>query len=316
MEMRKDDAIRKLLDLIEADDLVGVEREVHARPGLLNEVLIADGRKSALIVAIQKGKQEVATFLLNEGASLDVQDEFGWTALMFAARFDMPSLAQALIKKGAKLNLRNKDGFTALMFACDYCQPETAMLMLQNEAKVDLVNNNGFSALMLACQEPEPHHSAEGLLQCIKLCWAAGASLEFRTKKTRRNALELARFWFRQDAIKFLEFVRNSTLGKMLLHDVKAPRNVVLAFFESEKLTPEDCQGMNDHDLNELGMSITLVRSKFFKKLESLLSRKSEGDSLPKRLSKRMSGVFSRAPQAKEDEDEEKISQLPFPISM
>jgi ankyrin repeat protein len=55
---------------------------------------------SALMIASEIGHYQVAELLLNEGAELDVQDENGWSALIFAAkegRGDLIELLNSLV---------------------------------------------------------------------------------------------------------------------------------------------------------------------------------------------------------------------------
>ena len=87
--------------------------------GLSINVLDAHGR-SALMGAARSANQPVSDFLIGKGAKLDLQDESGWTALMYAASEATYAgdyavkVVQSLIAAHADLNLKTKDGRTAL----------------------------------------------------------------------------------------------------------------------------------------------------------------------------------------------------------
>ncbi len=60
---------------------------------------------------------------LTEGEDVDVQDEAGLTALMWAARAGRLSTAKYLVSQGASLERRDDStGFTPLHFAAYYCR--------------------------------------------------------------------------------------------------------------------------------------------------------------------------------------------------
>jgi ankyrin repeat protein len=51
--------------------------------------------------------------LIEMKADLDIQDEDGWTALMYAAVEGHAALVSAIVKAGANKNVKNVDGRTA-----------------------------------------------------------------------------------------------------------------------------------------------------------------------------------------------------------
>jgi ankyrin repeat protein len=64
----------------------------------------------------QKG-QRVIRILQRAGASVDAQDNAGYTALITAALNDKPALVRLMVDLGAALELRTRDGMTALSWA-------------------------------------------------------------------------------------------------------------------------------------------------------------------------------------------------------
>ena len=64
---------------------------------------------------------ELAKLLLDSGASVDLTDGDGWTALMYAARFAKKGeVAATLIKAGANVKAKNRFGASVLEIAAGY----------------------------------------------------------------------------------------------------------------------------------------------------------------------------------------------------
>jgi Ca2+-binding EF-hand superfamily protein/translation elongation factor EF-1beta len=72
---------------------------------------------TALMVASQHKHEEVVSELLKCGTKIDLQDNTGWTALMFAAWFGAVGPAKLLVGANAVRELKNSDGRTALDMA-------------------------------------------------------------------------------------------------------------------------------------------------------------------------------------------------------
>jgi TonB family protein len=76
--------------------------------------------------------------LADPTVNIDGVDRNGWTALMYAARGEMPELVAMLIHAGATLDLQNEDGETALIIAVREGRVEAARQLLMAGAKLDL----------------------------------------------------------------------------------------------------------------------------------------------------------------------------------
>jgi ankyrin repeat protein len=140
---------------------------------------------TALMLAVDDDKKEMAALLLERGANLDLQNKDGETALIRAVDKDKKEMATLLLAHGAKddlhlatqrgdleavrglldsgvsVDLQRTDGETALMKAVEYDKMEVAALLLERGANVDLqigpqsqfydlLNGDGRTALMLA----------------------------------------------------------------------------------------------------------------------------------------------------------------------
>jgi ankyrin repeat protein len=77
------------------------------------------GGLTPLVFAAREGDLESAAKLLDAGAPIDQQTEYGWTALLTAVNNRNYQLAKLLVERGANVNLANKGGWTPLYLATD-----------------------------------------------------------------------------------------------------------------------------------------------------------------------------------------------------
>lgn len=79
----------------------------------------ADFRSSSVLhLAAQRGYMEVAVLLIEAGADIHAEDQFGATPLEEAAAFGYPDVAGLLISLGADINHRNNEGRRPLDNVC------------------------------------------------------------------------------------------------------------------------------------------------------------------------------------------------------
>ncbi len=71
----------------------------------------------SFLEAVKQGDLRDAEKLLEQGADVNVQDEDGWTALMFSAKSQNVEMAQMLMDNGADNDVRNKEGDKAIWIA-------------------------------------------------------------------------------------------------------------------------------------------------------------------------------------------------------
>ncbi len=109
--------------------------------------------ESFLLVAAGKGKMALVTAMLDSGASPNVADRKGVTAMMYAARKDQLEVVKTLLAHGADVNLQDKSGWTALMVAIKKNHPEIARALLEKGANPHIVDSTGWNALNLAAVE-------------------------------------------------------------------------------------------------------------------------------------------------------------------
>lgn len=124
-------------------------------------------RDTALIEAASKGEYEKCIILLQEGANPNNMRKNDGTnhmasALMHAARNGDLKLINLLIKYGSSLNLQNQFGFTALMLAAYKGHIEACSILINRGANLDVQDNSGKTALFHATEEK--HTAICGLL--------------------------------------------------------------------------------------------------------------------------------------------------------
>lgn len=73
--------------------------------------------QSAWMYAIQNGHTDVVKMLLDQGANVDLQDEYGVTALMWASKYGHTKVVKMLLDNGVNVYHQNKDGISVLMVA-------------------------------------------------------------------------------------------------------------------------------------------------------------------------------------------------------
>ena len=93
----------------------------------------------------------VAAYLLEQGATVDLKDNNGRTALLYASSGPYPETVGLLLRKGADINVQGKtEGFTALMMAAAEGETEVVRVLLLNGASVDVIDRDGDTAKKFA----------------------------------------------------------------------------------------------------------------------------------------------------------------------
>ena len=112
--------------------------------------------------AALNGNYSEVISLLTGNRDVNMKDQDGRTALMYASYNGHTEIVKELLNKGAKINLRDQNGRTALMFAASGPFPETVKLLLENKAEPDLADGEEhYTALMYA--------AAEGQLEVVRI---------------------------------------------------------------------------------------------------------------------------------------------------
>ena len=112
---------------------------------------------TALTAAAIKGKEAMVRMLLQSGASVNLQDPHGNTALMEAAYHGHTTIVQALLDAKADASLQDNDGGTALMIAEHRKRTATAQLLRQHtERPTAEASRAAVAATDAAATAPKP----------------------------------------------------------------------------------------------------------------------------------------------------------------
>ena len=94
--------------------------------------------------AAEKGRKDVAEWLLAKGAEVNAMENDGYTPLHYAANQGHKDMAAWLLSKGAKINAKDNNGFTPLHVTHN---KDVVKLLLAKGAEVNAKDNNGCTPL-------------------------------------------------------------------------------------------------------------------------------------------------------------------------
>ena len=108
---------------------------------------LAGSAYGLLHTASANGHLEMVRMLLKRGASVDLQTNLGFTALMSSAGAGHPSILLVLLEHSADPDLQDIFGATALMAAADAGQGACVQALLRAKANTELLDDEGYTAL-------------------------------------------------------------------------------------------------------------------------------------------------------------------------
>ncbi|HEY0256631.1 MAG TPA: ankyrin repeat domain-containing protein, partial [Candidatus Methylacidiphilales bacterium] len=169
---------RALIDACERGDLEKVKE-------LLNSgISIDEGDRAYGTTPLMAANshEDVVRYLLSRGAKVDLTDDLGNTALLYATFYNQLNSAEALLDAGANPNLANHEGRLPLMNAAAKDTPALVQALLAHHAEIN-GNNDAGPALWRAAQE--------GKADIVTLLIDSGADLSLRPNPI----LPHRRFW-------------------------------------------------------------------------------------------------------------------------
>jgi hypothetical protein len=129
------------------------EWEVIRKVGAGKQVPQKGPLNIALIDSAKRGDVQEAKSLLDQGAEVNAQNEYGYTPLFLAAREGKALMATTLLNRGADVNMKTRDGLTPLHTACYEGNTEMAELLLNQGADVNARDNDGATPLTWAVKQ-------------------------------------------------------------------------------------------------------------------------------------------------------------------
>lgn len=134
-------------------------------------ILHAQNESPALHQAVINEDTKALHQLITPAANLDIQNEDGWTALMFAVKQNRVDYVQLLLRNGASPNISDRLSRTPLQLAVDG-PIEINRMLVKAGADLDVRNAGGISALMMA--------ASKGRSDIVYMMLDAGAKLDFK----------------------------------------------------------------------------------------------------------------------------------------
>jgi ankyrin repeat protein len=132
----------ELISATKSGDVGEVERLIRSGVDL---DIRDDGGNTALMWASFRNWGEVVKLLIEAGANLNGRDSGGRTALIWASYLNWVEVTKILIEAGSNLNIRDNWGRTALILASYENNVEIVKLLLENFADESILDNGGWS---------------------------------------------------------------------------------------------------------------------------------------------------------------------------
>lgn len=136
---------------------------------------------SDLLEALHDADEQRALELVHPDSELDVRDDAGATALMWAAQRSNIPLTRRLLEAGADPNVVDEQGLGPLQIAIDVGAHELAAVLIAHGADVRAKRDSGETVLMSAART--------GQIELMRQLIARGADVNAREKRFHQTAL-------------------------------------------------------------------------------------------------------------------------------
>jgi ankyrin repeat protein len=163
-----------------------------------------------LFSAVDANCIDLATKLLDQGASVDARDRLGTRPLSHAAKSGHPKMVELLLARGAPIDARNLDGATALYFAAEGSQILIAQRLIERGADVNITGRSGISPIAAAA------YAGNDVI--VEALLAHGAD-ERKPDETGKTPIVYAAAGARLDIVKRL-LARNVDINARYAHDL------------------------------------------------------------------------------------------------
>ncbi|XP_063353258.1 protein TANC1 isoform X4 [Pelmatolapia mariae] len=151
--------------------------------------------ETALTAAAGRGKMEVCSFLLEQGAVVQQVNRRGVSPLFCAVRQGHWQIAELLLQNGADINISDKQGRTLLMVAACEGHLSTVEFLLSKGASLTSMDKEGLTPLSWAC--------LKGHKNVVQFLVEKGAVID-HTDKNGRTPLDLAAFYGDAEIVQYL----------------------------------------------------------------------------------------------------------------
>lgn len=144
-------------------------------------------QKASLNKSAAKGDMEEVKEYLKSGSNINEPDKSGRTPLMNAINYKKIEIAKYLIEKGANVNIKDAYGYVALIIAVDlgYAGYDIIEPLLDHGANIESRDSSGWTPLMHTV-------SSYGGLNTVRLLIKRGANLDAKEPNENKTAYQLA----------------------------------------------------------------------------------------------------------------------------
>ncbi|XP_063406294.1 uncharacterized protein LOC134690247 [Mytilus trossulus] len=157
--------------------------------------------QTALMFAARGGHLEICSLLIDTGCKIDITETVnGLTALMWAVDGGHLEVCRLLIDTGCKINTTTEDGWTALMWAADGGHLEICRLLIDRGCKIDITSNRGYTALHWAVRE--------GYLQTTRCLVEQGGASPLITTHEGETPYDIAARWKERQYKEVMEYLQ------------------------------------------------------------------------------------------------------------
>lgn len=115
----------------------------------------------------------VARLLIEKGINVNIVNNKGYDAFLYAINFGFKDIINLLIEKGTDIKRKNQKGENALLLSAEGGNYETSKLLIEKGLKVNTVDNEGITPLMKAVSSLN--------IDLIKLLIEKGADVNAKT---------------------------------------------------------------------------------------------------------------------------------------
>uniref|UniRef100_A0A1X7U763 Death domain-containing protein n=2 Tax=Amphimedon queenslandica TaxID=400682 RepID=A0A1X7U763_AMPQE len=143
-----------------------------------------EGGRTALMLACERGREDIVHSLLSAGANVDFQDNNGVTALMLASKHKHISIIHMLLQANANPHVKTLYGSNAVMIASYYGNCEVLELLISKGVDYKYQREDGWNALAVACQN--------GHIQIVELLLKKKVDPNVQINNEEGDALMLA----------------------------------------------------------------------------------------------------------------------------
>jgi ankyrin repeat protein len=161
---------------------------------------------TALMLAIDRGKIDVATTLIDAHANLEIKGQKGWTALHNAASGGdrgYREVAEALLKAGASVDALSETMLTPLHEAAGKSLVDLVRLLVDNGANVNARDKFHNTPLRMCASNAQSFATLDSFKQTVQILLTAGADINAGTTINTTSLHSVVK-WGNADAVRFM----------------------------------------------------------------------------------------------------------------